>query len=534
MIFYNIFGNTFFNMNWVKNKKPQWVALDMKILMVRPPRYLWPWNSESSSFWQPLGFASMAAVLRANGFDVGILDCLVEKKGWASLQKELKDFSADVVCLGDETASAHEAIRLAGMIKEKYPSTIVVGGGYFFTYKALKALQDWGFDYIVRGEGEQVLLELVAVLAGKKHVTDYITGGEKTVFSLSDVYGLSYLEKGTLKETPEQEPVDMDLIPLPAYDLLPMGLYGVDSSNHKDYAAIEHGRGCSGGCSFCSINALYSHKGRSCYRTKSARRSFEETRLLVEHYGRKTLNWVDGTFNLDPRWNKEYFDLLKKHDLFVNHTAWMRADCIVRDEKQGILKQMVDMGLVQSVVGMERLNAQDNDELRAQNKNYQTCLNAFRILRNYSSVYTIATLIYGMPDDGRKELKDIKRFIYRNVCDFQFILPFTPYPGTELWEEYASEFTNEDFISWNLHRPVMGTKKMTREQLDWWFKGCLLSYIFHPTLYVRAFMEKDERKRCIQRSLTKKLLKGLYRGVIDVVKGSNVIEYGKKPEWYDK
>ncbi len=35
----------------------------MKLLFVRPPRYMWPMNSESSSFWQPIGFASMAAII---------------------------------------------------------------------------------------------------------------------------------------------------------------------------------------------------------------------------------------------------------------------------------------------------------------------------------------------------------------------------------------------------------------------------------------------------------------------------------------
>jgi hypothetical protein len=68
-------------------------------------------NSESSSFWQPLGFASMAAVLREHDVDVRILDCLPIRMGWKSLDKELERRSPDVLCVGDETASYHEATR---------------------------------------------------------------------------------------------------------------------------------------------------------------------------------------------------------------------------------------------------------------------------------------------------------------------------------------------------------------------------------------------------------------------------------------
>ena len=85
----------------------------MKILFVRPPRYRWLMNSESSSFWQPLGFAYMAAVLRENGFDVEILDCLPIKMGWKTLKETLRKKSFDIICLGDETASSNESIKLS-------------------------------------------------------------------------------------------------------------------------------------------------------------------------------------------------------------------------------------------------------------------------------------------------------------------------------------------------------------------------------------------------------------------------------------
>ena len=493
----------------------------MKILFVRPPRHFWPFNSESSSFWQPLGFASMAAVLRKEGFnDVEILDCLPLKIGWKSLREELEKRKPDILCVGDETASFYESVRLMGLAKELNPNVICIAGGYHFGNTIDLSFKETKVDFIVKGEGELTLLELIrALYSGKK--------------KFDKILGIAYKDKNGIVIINKSRPLikDLDSLPLPAYDLLPMEMYGKDSANHKDFAAIEHGRGCTGGCNFCSIWTQMPENEKPCYRTKSAKRCIEETKLLVEKYGRKTLNWVDGTFNLDPEWSREYFESLELNEIKVQHTAWMRADCIIRDEKNGVLKKMVDNGLVQAIVGMERLD--DSKILGTHGKEYYISMEAFKILKKYPSVYVIASLIYGLPEDGKKELKQLRKFIYKNIVDFQFILPYTPYPGTVAWQEYKDKFTSDDFKAWNLHRPIMGTNKLTRNQLDRWFKGCLLMYLFHPNFYVRNYLEKDERKKRVQKSLSKKLVKGLFRGVADSFRGNKELEYGRKPEWYD-
>src|SRR3989344_2071632 len=147
----------------------------MKILFVRPPRYMWPFNSESSSFWQPLGFASMAAVLRENDFYVEIIDCLPLKIGWSTLRRKIESKNFDVLCVGDETASANESIKLTKFVKEIKPKATTIGGGYFFPYMENYSLNKWNIDYLVRGEGEQTLLELISWLDSRKRISkDYL------------------------------------------------------------------------------------------------------------------------------------------------------------------------------------------------------------------------------------------------------------------------------------------------------------------------------------------------------------------------
>jgi anaerobic magnesium-protoporphyrin IX monomethyl ester cyclase len=497
----------------------------LKILFVRPPRYMWPMNSESSSFWQPLGFASMAAVLRENDFDVSILDCLPLKMGWKSLAKELEKRKPDVLCVGDETASYCEASRLVRLAKDIDKDTVCVAGGYHFGNAIQESFEETPVDYIVRGEGEITLLELVKALHTKT--------------KLSGVKGIAFKNSKRVRINHERPLMaNLDSLPFPAYDLLPMELYGKQSRNHKDFVAQEHGRGCVGGCNFCSIWAQMSNKGEPCYRTKSAQRSFEETELLVKKYKRKTINWVDGTFNLNARWNGDYFQLLESNNLHVNHTTWIRSNCVVRDERLGILKKMVDNGLVQAVIGMERFDDKSMKLLGKRDNSPEINNQAFKILREkYPSVYTIATLIYGMPDDTWRDLLQINRIIHSNYADMIFMLPYTPYPGTSLWRKYRQSLRNADLRKFNLHLPVMGTNTISKGMLDLWFKLSLIDYVlFRPgNLMRRIVKEPHQRKKRVQKSLAKKILRLGTQHLLNrlTLQECNELEYGIKPGWYD-
>ena len=118
----------------------------MKILFVRTPRFLWPFNSETSAFWPPLGFLSLAGRLRQShpGWQIEIIDCPGEKIGWKTLQARLATGPPDVLCLGEETVSSHEALRLARHVKQCYPETLIVAGGVFFSFAPQEALAEGG------------------------------------------------------------------------------------------------------------------------------------------------------------------------------------------------------------------------------------------------------------------------------------------------------------------------------------------------------------------------------------------------------
>ncbi len=267
----------------------------MKVFFIRTPRYVWPFNSETSAFWQPLGFMSLAGQLEASHpeWDIRIIDCPGSRIGWKTLFSVLNSERPDIVCLGEETVSSQEAFRLADFLKKQHPDTIVIAGGVFFSYMVDESLKDGLIDYIVHGEGEITLLELLEAIQNKRDI--------------DGIQGISYKHNNQVITTSRRLPIaDIDTLPMPAWSKIPMRLYGLNSKNHPGLISIEHSRGCTDSCNFCILwkhNGKISEDGQTIkpyYRSKSPERSLEEVQILCRDYDRYTFGWVDPTWNARP------------------------------------------------------------------------------------------------------------------------------------------------------------------------------------------------------------------------------------------
>ncbi len=185
-----------------------------KILLVRPPRYLWPFINESDNFLLPAGLPCIAAAIRAKikTIEVKIVDCPPLKIGWESLRGILKQENADIVGAGEEALYHHEAAKLFRLAKEINPDVITIAGGHFFSWMVDHSLSKFLIDVIVRFEGEETVVELIDALMNN--------------IDLSAVKGIAYKNNGVIVTTALRPLVkDLDMLPIPAYDLMPMGEY---------------------------------------------------------------------------------------------------------------------------------------------------------------------------------------------------------------------------------------------------------------------------------------------------------------------
>jgi anaerobic magnesium-protoporphyrin IX monomethyl ester cyclase len=505
-------------------------------LFVRPPRPLWPFNSPASAFWPPLAFASMAAMLREQVPDLRmeILDAPALQMGWRTLEAQLRQKRPAFVGIGEEAVSCVEGLRVARLAKAS--GARVIAGGCFFGHVASEALQTGLIDIIVHGEGEVALVELVQVLGQNSHEALAKVNGISFPAEPLEAPGMSQSLQ-VITTPPRQLLPDLDCLPFPAYDLLPVERYGAGSVNHPDLAAIELSRGCFGSCDFC---VLWRQMGRFAgdrltpqFRTKSPERALEEVRMLMHRYGRRCLGWVDPCFNAHPETPGRLAELMLREGLHVGQSAWVRTDALVRDAHSGALENWVRAGLNEVYLGIER---PDNADLRSLHKTsgVEDAREALGILHaQFPEVLAIGSFIYGLPNDTPAAVRAIHRLATELDLDEFFFIPLTPLPGTSGWRPELWDPTGERFREFNFlptGRPHGRNAELERA-LFW---SLLTNW---PPARVRAYLRllfgADSRRRRVSRRLIARC--GRYH-LVRVLKGMLGGDDGMGmvfPEWYE-
>lgn len=439
----------------------------MKFFLIRGPRYYWPFINEYDNFLLPQSLVCLAAVLKKAGIDIRVIDCAPLKMGWNSLKSLLKEEKPDIVGIGDsESLYSQEAVRVLKLAKDINPKVITVVGGAHFSNLIQESLQNYPIDFIVKGEGERTLLELIREL-------------EKPRRDFRKVKGIAFRQDNQIIETSPQPLIEnLDELPLPAYELMPMQEYGKARFLFSPGGiTIHHSRGCTNSCKFCVWwvqmaesrveNGKVSIHPR--WRTKSVGRTMEEIKLLYGKYKKRFLVFVDDSWNIDPVWNEEFAERLLRENMKLGWFAFMRADFILRDEKAGIFKKLVDSGLSHISIGIER---SDNADLKDMGKyNYSSdmikeCMYILR--RKYPQVFRQATFIIGIRNETRNSILKQVKYAKEIAADYPAFHPMTPVPGTEFWRQAKENgwLEIEDFSYYDWITPVMSSKYLSRREIE--------------------------------------------------------------------
>jgi len=514
-----------------------------KILLVRPPRYLWPVVNESDNYMMPLGLPCLAAMIKQKMPDVEIkiIDCPPLKIGWNTLADILKREAPDVVGAGEEALYHHEAVRLFSLAKQLNPKVVTVAGGHFFSWTVRDSLARYPIDYIVRFEGEATFLELTQSLRDN-------TGVDK-------VKGIAY-KRGTDIILNPLRPLarNLDEFPIPAYDLMPMGDYSPFGYFWPQGATIEHGRGCIDKCNFCSLWTFWGEQAQAdietgilnpapCYRTKSVGRVLDEIDLLYNKYNRRYLIWADPTFNVDPKWTGEFCDrLIQRGYKDLYWWAFLRADLLVRDEKIGVLRKMVSAGMINAFIGLERA---DNNDLKTVSKNYniEVCREAFRILKDkYPSVHRQGTLLTGIRKEEKRSIFAMVDYALNAGVEFMMLHPVTPVPGTLLYQEACGNgwIEEKDFSKFDWLQPVMSTENLSLKELAALTKLASLKFIlFRWFEAIRGLLSRHRYRRRLYWWFMQIFITGMCEDVKDTLLNRKTAKKSSrfltlhKPAWYD-
>ncbi|MFN7145127.1 MAG: B12-binding domain-containing radical SAM protein, partial [Myxococcota bacterium] len=469
--------------------------------------------------------------------DVHVIDCMPLHIGWRSLADEVKRIDADVICSGENHALyASEALRFFRMCKEVSPRSKTLAGGGHFTNLAHRYVNATSnIDAICIGEGEQTIVEVVTEWANAQP-------------DLSKVDGLAYWDGEKMVRTKPRKLIhDLDTIPMPAYDLMPMHLYGKSRYLFSPGGTtIHHSRGCVSKCSFCAwwtvmADRKYDADGKAQlaprWRSKSVERVFEEIEQLYYRFGKRSYVWVDESWNIDPRFNDAFAERMIRSGMKTKWFAFMRADCIVRDEKKGILEKLVRAGLSHILIGVERA---EDDTLSLLDKRFYTggvaeeALNIFKT--KYPDVFLQATFIVGVKDESPETMKKQVALAKKIDVDFPAFHPITPVPGTPIYDEAIAKgwITEQQFDDFDWLTPVLDSKYMTRDEIAESLYRMNKEFVNNKWL-MRGLLSRVPYKRDMYIWFTKVSAAMAVDAIKQRVNPLNVEHYQQlvTPEWYD-
>jgi anaerobic magnesium-protoporphyrin IX monomethyl ester cyclase len=137
----------------------------LKVALVSPPP---PSVLAFVDYQNPtVGLAILAAVAEKNGYEVMVLDCPALKMTYDQLKQEIARFKPDIVGITSVTPTFSSALKVAKAAKEAYPQSLVVLGGPHVTIADDQfILKHSEVDVVVKGEGEQTMVDLAHYVFG--------------------------------------------------------------------------------------------------------------------------------------------------------------------------------------------------------------------------------------------------------------------------------------------------------------------------------------------------------------------------------
>lgn len=448
----------------------------MKVLFVMPP--LGAWSTYGVHRAPNQFYAQLAAYIRDRGTaEVEVLDARAWEMKIEAMLEEIKRQRPEVVVLGDILHSTGGLAVIwhfnetARKIKETLPDTVVVMGGLWYSALYEDTLNAHPYiDFVIVGEAELTLDELLAELKSQSK-------------GFADIAGLASRSDGKIVVGPHRQLIaDIDVLPLPAYDLFPMDRY-VGHTHWKHFCELYTSRGCPGGCSFCYEWSQYdprSPKDFISWRGHSGKRIADELELLHKKFGVETVVFQDDAFNVSTELVEETCNEIIKRNIKMNWVILGRADDWVR--QIDLFPLMKKAGMFMGLVGIE---VASDEELRKLGKGVTVSQIKETIdgLRR-NDIGTVGTFMIGFDDDDEQSIK--KRFAFADEVDPDvFALQFvTPAPGSPLWKQLIQEGKidpkNIDLKMWDFHHPVVPTKYLSLEELGEIGAWCQMEYFKKP------------------------------------------------------
>ena len=400
-----------------------------------------------------LGSVLLGTILQNQGLDVKVVVEEVNQPDYRNL-----DFKPDLVGISSISSTAPRAYALADFYREQ--GIPVVLGGAHPSFLPEEGLQH--ADYVVCGEGDEALPELVQAIEG---------GGD-----FSQIGNVCYREGDVVHKNPWRPFLeDLDSLPIPNYNLIHQW------RGNRGCIAIATSRGCPFNCSFCSVILMFGRK----YRSNSVDRILEEIRVNGSRASH--IFFCDDNFTANRQRIKELCERLLRENIKVEWSAQVRVES-ARDAE--LLDLMARAGCYMVYVGLESINPAT---LKAYNKSQdldsiRECVINFHKYR----IKVHGMFVFGSEMDHYQVIRDTVKFSRGIDLDSLQYLILTPVPGTPVYAELEKQnrIICRDWSQYDGHHTVFQPRQFTPYELQTETIRAMKKFYSFPSV-VRRILARD-------------------------------------------
>jgi len=394
-----------------------------------------------------LGLALLAAILRGKGRSVAVMDCACEGVPFDVAVARVVSLAPKYVGLTAVTMTVTAAAAFARAVKEALPGVRVIVGGPHITALPEETARRLGifFDAAVIGEGDETLPELLSAFEGRR--------------TLSSVRGIALPdENGRISFTPPRPPVeDMDTLPFPAWDLLPVigPQYNYPGTVKRfPSALILTSRGCPNVCKFCA-NPF----GRKS-RTHSAGYIVAMMEHLRSAYGIREIMLRDDNSSCLPGRIEELCRVIMERGLDMSWNCLLRVDA-VNPERLALMKKA---GCWQIWLGLE---SGSDRVLNISAKGISTAKSREAVhMVKAAGLSPAGLFMVGLPGETVADIELTIKMALELPLEGFVMSHFRPLPGSEFYStaEHYGRF-NDDWEKSSGWRPIFVPDGLSEEEL---------------------------------------------------------------------
>jgi len=334
---------------------------------------------------------------------------------------------------------------------------------------------------VVRGEGEQTLLELAQNVSNSN--------------GLNKIEGITFRNNGQTVRTPNRPFIqNLDELPRPAYKYFSLEKYRLFG---RRMLPIITSRGCPSQCSFCTTSRIFG-KG---FRARSPKNVVDELEWLRDSHGADAFSFYDDTFTLDKKRALKICEEIKNRKIGIPWDCQTRVSTVSKE----MLAKMREANCQQVFFGVE---SGCQKILDAVNKGTTVEQNTAAIkLAKKAGLFVAVSVMVGYPGETRDMLEQTIDLLRKAEPDDAYICVATPYPGTELRnliEDMGWNISN-DWKRYDTTAPVFDNPNLSTEDVTK-IRSSFYDSFYSPKYVLRHMFKRNFYSKVMARTALNHLI----------------------------